>query len=314
MPSSQQFDLIALGCTTLELLSRVDRYPGASDGIHTDDQLWTGGGMSGNLAHAVARLGGQVALLAATGSDSIGDKMVEQLRVAGVNVEYIYRRNNTLSQLTILMVTSDLKRAGLVINLPSDLQIKSEEIPNSLLKSARIFFTDMDPANTAIDVSKRAKALGLPIAYDLQMAPERVNIPEHARNINKMLHLSDYLFADEENFLMWSNYSDLPTAISAVLHKYPEITLLITRGSAGSIVVAQKTTIEIDAFPINIVDSIGAGDAYHATFLYTHIALGWSLKKACLFGSAAAALSCTKAGARDGLPTLDEIDRFIQRT
>ena len=252
--------------------------------------------------------------IAATGSDSIGDKMVEQLRVAGVNVEYIYRRNNTLSQLTILMVTSDLKRAGLVINLPSDLQIKSEEIPNSLLKSARIFFTDMDPANTAIDVSKRVKALGLPIAYDLQMAPERVNIPEHARNINKMLHLSDYLFADEENFLMWSNYSDLPTAISAVLHKYPEITLLITRGSAGSIVVAQKTTIEIDAFPINIVDSIGAGDAYHATFLYTHIALGWSLKKACLFGSAAAALSCTKAGARDGLPTLDEIDRFIQRT
>ena len=314
MTSSQQFDLIALGSTTLELLSWVDRYPGASDGIHTDKQLWTGGGMSGNVAHAAARLGGQVALIAATGSDNIGEKMIEQLRVVGVNVEYIFRRNHTLSQLTILMVTSDLKRAGLVITLPADLQIRSEEVPDSLLKSARIFFTDMDPANTAIDVSKRAKALGLPIAYDLQMAPERVNIPEHARNIKKMLHLSDYLFADEENFLMWGSFSDLPTAISVVLQKYPAITLLITRGSAGSVIATHNKTIETNAFPINIVDTIGAGDAYHATFLYTHIALGWSLKKACLFGSAAAALSCTKAGARDGLPTLDEIDRFIQRT
>ncbi|MBS61284.1 MAG: hypothetical protein CL606_08295 [Anaerolineaceae bacterium] len=314
MSASQEFDLVALGCTTLELLSWVDRYPGASDGIHTDKQLWTGGGMSGNLAHAVAQLGGQVALLAATGSDSIGDRMIDQLRVAGVNVEYLLRRDNTLSQLTVLMVTSDLKRAGLVITLPADLQIKSSEIPDDLLKSARVFFTDMDPANTAIDVSGRAKALGIPVAYDLQMAPERINIPEHARNINKMLDLSDYLFADEENFLMWGNYSDLSTAISEVLHKHPEMTLLITQGSDGSVVATQKQTIEINAFPIDVVDSIGAGDAYHATFLYTHIALGWSVKKACIYGSAAASLSCTKAGARDGLPTLEEIDYFVNRS
>tara|TARA_B100001123_G_scaffold444485_1_gene593474 strand:+ start:6694 stop:7638 length:945 start_codon:yes stop_codon:yes gene_type:complete len=313
MSSSQEFDLVALGSTTLELLSWVDRYPGASDGIHTDKQLWTGGGMSGNLSHAVAQLGGQVALLAATGSDSIGDKMVDQLRVAGVNVEYLLRRDNTLSQLTVLMVTSDLKRAGLVITLPADLQIKSSEVPDDLLKSARVFFTDMDPAETAIDVSTRAKDLGIPVAYDLQMAPERINIPEHARNINNMMNLSDYLFADEENFIMWGNYSDLSTAISAVLHKHPEMTLLITQGSAGSVIATQKQTIEINAFPINIVDSIGAGDAYHATFLYTHIALGWSVKKACIYGSAAASLSCTKAGARDGLPTLDEIDSFVKR-
>ena len=92
------------------------------------------------------------------------------------------------------------------------------------------------------------------------------------------------------------------------------MTLLITQGSDGSVIATQKRTIEINAFPINIVDSIGAGDAYHATFLYTHIALGWSLKKACIYGSAAAALSCTKAGARDGLPTLKEIDTFVNRS
>ena len=240
MPSSEQFDVIALGNATLELLSWVDRYPGASDGIHTDKQLWTGGGMSGNVAHAVAQLGGQVALVAATGSDSIGERMIEQLRTAGVNVEYILRREGALSQLTVLMVTSNLKRAGLVITLPVDLQIKSAEVPDNLLKSARVFFTDMDPANTAIEVSRRAKDLGIPIAYDLQMAPERVNIPDHATNINHMLHISDYLFADEENFLMWGNYSDLSTAISEVLHKHRRSSKRQVSWLSGSISLMHK--------------------------------------------------------------------------
>ena len=313
MSFDKDFDLVALGCSTRELLSWVDRYPGASDGIHTDQQLWTSGGMSGNVAHAVAKLGGKVALVTATGTDGVGNKMVEDLVKAGVNVDYLFKRNNTLSQLTVLMVTNDLKRAGLVITLPHELQIKPEEVPDSLLQSAKVFFTDMDPADTAIAVSKRAKSFGIPIAYDLQMAPEHVNIPKHDKNINQMIHLSDYLFADEENFLMWSPHKDLITAIDSLLHKFPHMTLIITQGSQGSLLANQQQKFKVDAFPTNMVDSIGAGDAYHATFLYTHIALNWSLKKACIFGSAAASISCTQAGARNGLATLKEIEIFVKQ-
>ena len=313
MSFDKDFDLVALGCSTRELLSWVDRYPGASDGIHTDQQLWTSGGMSGNVAHAVAKLGGKVALVTATGTDGVGNKMVEDLVKAGVNVDYLFKRNNTLSQLTVLMVTDDLKRAGLVITLPHELQIKPEEVPDSLLQSAKVFFTDMDPADTAIAVSKRAKSFGIPIAYDLQMAPEHVNIPKHDKNINQMIHLSDYLFADEENFLMWSPHKDLITAIDSLLHKFPHMTLIITQGSQGSLLANQQQKFKVDAFPTNMVDSIGAGDAYHATFLYTHITLNWSLKKACIFGSAAASISCTQAGARNGLATLKEIEIFVKQ-
>ena len=312
MLDTELFDVVALGSVTHELLAWVDRYPGASDGIHTNKLLWTGGGMSGNLVHAVARLGGRAALISATGDDVVGDKIVGQLHNAGVNTDYLLRRSNTTSQVTVLMVTPDLKRAGLVINLPPQLQITSDEVSDSLLQSARVFFTDMEPAEAAINVAQRAKAFGCPVAYDLQMAPERVNLPGHAKNIRRMLATTDYLFADEENFLLWSNCSDISKAIANVLAEYPYITMLITRGSTGSVLATKMDRITIPALPIKIVDTIGAGDAYHGTFLYTHIGLEWPLRKASLFGSAAAALSCTQAGAREGLPTMDDIVSFLQ--
>ena len=160
------------------------------------------------------------------------------------------------------MVTPDLKRAGLVINLPPELQVKSEEVPDSLLQSARVFFTDMEPAEVAINVAQRAKAFGCPVAYDLQMAPERVNLPGHAKNIRRMLATTDYLFADEENFLLWSNCSDVSKAIANVLAEYPHITILITQGSTGSVLATKMDIITIPALGVKIVDSIGAQMAH----------------------------------------------------
>ena len=312
MSYTELFDVLALGSVTYELLAWVDRYPGASDGIHSSELLWTGGGMSGNLVHAVARLGGKTALISATGDDVVGDKIVGQLIDVGVNTDYLLRRRNAASQVTVLMITPDLKRAGLVINLPPELQVESWEVPDSLLQSARVFFTDMEPAEAAIGVARRARALGCPIAYDLQMAPERVNLPGHAKNIKRMLAVTDYLFADEENFLLWTKCSGTSDAIADVLADNPYLTILITKGSTGSVLATKNESITIPALPIKIVDSIGAGDAYHGAFLYTHVGLEWPLRKAGLFGSAAAALSCAKAGARDGLPTMDEIVRFLE--
>lgn len=269
--------------------------------------------MSGNLVHAVAQLGGKPALISATGDDVVGDRIVGQLHDVGVNTDYLLRRHGTASQVTVLMVTPDIKRAGLVINLPPESQITSREVPDSLLRSTRVFFTDMEPAAVAIAVAHRAKALGRPIAYDLQMAPERVNLSGHAKNIKEMLAITDYLFADEENFLLWTNCSDISTAIATVMAEHPNVTIVITQGSTGSVLATKFETITIPALPVKVIDSIGAGDAYHGAFLYTHLGLKWTLRKAGMFGSAAAALSCTRAGARDGLPTMNEIAIFLQR-
>jgi sulfofructose kinase len=99
----------------------------------------------------------------------------------------------------------------------------------------------------------------------------------------------------------------LTVAVAGFLAARPEVTLLITRGATGSLLATRSETRPIAPFPVAMVDSIGAGDALHGAFLYAHLGLGWSLERAARFGSAAAALSCTRAGARDGLPSMEAV-------
>jgi len=309
---SSTYDVVALGHTTREMLAWVDRYPGAGDGIFTEQVLWTGGGMAGNLVQTVARLGGKAALATALGDDVTGDLTIEQLQWAGVDTSYIMRRQNAVSPVTVLMIDPiTLKRAGLVTDLPSNMKIRANEVPDALLSSARIFFTDMEPAKSAIAVAQRVKNLGVPIAFDLQLAPQHANLPGHDENISRMFGLADYFFADEENLLFWRGQENIEGAISALLDERPNLIILITRGSSGSVLATTAGVIQIPAFKVEVVDSIGAGDAYHGAFLYTHLSLGWGLEAAALFGSATAALSCTKAGARDGLPDMEQVKLFL---
>jgi sugar/nucleoside kinase (ribokinase family) len=303
--------MVALGHITLDLLARVDRYPGAGDGIVAERALWAGGGMGANFAHAVARLGGRVALVGATGDDALGQQALAELRQARVNIDYVVRRPNVTAPLTILMVNPAIERAGLVTDLPPELRLRNDEVPDSLLQSARLFFTDMEPADTAIQVARRAKQLELPVAFDMQMAQQHVNIPEHTENVNQLFILTDYFFADEENFLFWRGQTNLNQALTHLLVERPDLTVVITRGAVGSMVATQAGVVSIPAFPIEMVDNIGAGDALHAAFLYTHVILGWAVELAGLFASATAALSCTQAGARAGLPDMAQVQAFL---
>ncbi len=306
------FDLLALGHMTLDLLAWVDRYPGAGDGIVAERSLWTGGGMGANLAHAVARLGGRVALLCATGDDALGEQAINELRWAGVNTDYIVRRPHTPAPVTVLMVNPALQRAGLVTNLPPRLCLRPNEVPEALLQSARLFFTDLEPADTAIEVAGRARRLGVPVAFDMQMAEQHVNVPEHTDHVAQMLALTDYFFADEENFLFWRGAMHLPQAMRELVAEHPGLTAVVTRGRQGSLMATPAGLTSIPAFPVAVVDTIGAGDALHGAFLYTHVILGWPVEPAGLFASAAAALSCTQAGARAGLPDMEQVMAFLR--
>jgi sugar/nucleoside kinase (ribokinase family) len=100
---------------------------------------------------------------------------------------------------------------------------------------------------------------------------------------------------------------NLPAALEDIMAERPEMTLLITRGAEDALLARRGELFAVPTFPVEMVDSIGAGDALHGAVLYAHLSLGWPLERAARFGSAAAALSCTRAGARDGLPTKEEV-------
>lgn len=308
----QSFDMIALGFICRELLAEVERFPGAGDAIHARETRWTGGGMAANVAHAVARLGGRVAMVCAIGDDTFGDELVQMLERDTIHTDHVFRRQGQPTPIVLLMVDPARRRAGLVLNTATHDSLHSGEVPDALLDATRVFFTDLNPPVPALEVARRAKQRGAVVAFDMQMAAEHINLPDLNQSVTAMTETSDFCFADEENFLLWWKRATLAEAMADAVAAHPSVTFVVTRGAAGAQIGTATDAWDVGAFPVRMVDSIGAGDAFHAAFLYAHLSLGWSLRSAGVVAAAAAALSCRAAGARDGLPTLAEVVDFLQ--
>jgi ribokinase len=85
---------------------------------------------------------------------------------------------------------------------------------------------------------------------------------------------------------------------------------VITLGERGALVCDGRRALHFPAFPVTVVDTTGAGDAFNGA-LAVGLAAGGTLEQAIPLASAAAALTCTKRGAQDALPTRAEVERFL---
>ncbi|MGH2570921.1 MAG: carbohydrate kinase family protein, partial [bacterium] len=86
----------------------------------------------------------------------------------------------------------------------------------------------------------------------------------------------------------------------------------ITRGEKGCVAVAGRSgaPFEVPAFPVEVVDTTGAGDAFHAGAAWA-LLRGKTWEPALRFAAAVAACKCRHEGAREGLPRADEVGRFL---
>ena len=87
--------------------------------------------------------------------------------------------------------------------------------------------------------------------------------------------------------------------------------MVITQDKKGGILFDGKDVIKYDAFPVDAVDSNGAGDVFHGAFAFSYTKW-YDYRKSCVFSSAVSALKCTKVGARLGSPYFDEVIEFLK--
>ena len=87
--------------------------------------------------------------------------------------------------------------------------------------------------------------------------------------------------------------------------------VIVTLGGQGALACDQGAALHFPAFPVAVVDTTAAGDAFSGA-LAVGIAAGGTLEQAIPLAAAAAALACTKRGAQDSLPRREEVEQFLQ--
>ncbi len=181
------------------------------------------------------------------------------------------------------------------------LAIQPSELQREWISSARALHVDGHDTAAACVAANWARESGIPVVADLdKLYPA----------IDTLLPAIDYLITSNDIPGLISGQSDLPTALRSLQKKFGNKLTAATLGHDGVLAFDGTTYFYAPAFNVSVADTTGAGDIFHAGFLYA-LLQNWPTPRQLEFACAAAALNCTAVGARGGIRPVAEIERLI---
>lgn len=307
MDSSCKFDILVAGEINPDLILSGDVKPefGQVEKL-VDSAALTIGSSSAIFACGAARLGLQVAITGLCGEDVFGRFMLEQMQRRGVNTQFVIRRAEEDTGLTVIL-NRGADRAILTFPglIPS---MRAEDIPDTLLYQARHLHVASYFLQTALQpglpgLFQHAHALGLTTSLDTNYDPS-----EEWRGFDGLLSVTDVFLPNQTEACSLTRTENVALAAERLAEKVK--TVAIKLGAAGALGMHGGRKAQIASLPVQVMDTVGAGDSFDAGFLYGYLH-GWSLEKMLRMGTICGALSTRAAGGTDAQPTLDEATGYL---
>jgi sulfofructose kinase len=293
--------VVGVGQCAWDTLAVVDRFPQIDTKKEVLSWEEQGGGTLGNEMAALSRLGVACRFFSVVGDDREGAAIRQSLMDEGVDISGVVARPGSSSQKAFIVIDQAKGTRTIFWKRPTGDPLRSDELLPDFLAGAAFLLLDGVMRDISLFAAHEARKAGVPVMLDAGKTREWM--PELAR-------LSDYVVASEEFAKDMLGWRDDPGSFRREVKKQGFRTLTVTLGSRGSVTFAGDAVISCPAFPVDVVDTTGAGDAFHAGYLYG-LLQKWQLEDAVRFASAVAALNCRKVGARRGLPTLADVQRFL---
>lgn len=292
-------------------LVNAEKSEGIKSATRFFPRTWTSGGSAANTIHGLSMLGADTGFIGSIGRDDTGDFFENDMKKAGVNTLLI--RRNSVTGTAVALITSDTERT-FATHLGAAVELTAEDLNPILFEGYDILYlegyliSDFHFVETACKHARENKML---IALDLAS----YNIVEAYLDSYKKIveQYVDILFANEQEVKEFTGLE--PEKALDVLSDMSEFVVLKV-GAEGSWVKSREELIKISAFPVNCVDTTGAGDLYAAGFLYG-LAIDLSLEKCGIIGSLMAGKVIEIVGARmqkeKFLEIRKEIEQIIDR-
>ena len=321
------YDLITVGRVSMDLFA-LDI--GAD--FHNITAFETGvGGSPVNIAMGAARLGLQSLAFTAVGDDEVGRFVKHYLDKQGVDISYVATKAERRTGMAVVGVQPPDRFPLLFYREnPADIHLTIDEakaLPLGQTRALSLSGTALS-RGSAHDVSlylaEQARIQGLTTFIDLDLRPDQWAHPlSFGLHLRRILPLCDVIIGTEEEF--YAALSPAPEPImagekvadGASLHQ-----LLIACGAASDAVLCVKCGDRgvkiyqgdshqlVPGFPVEIVNTVGAGDGFAAGFIYGW-AQGWDWARSARFANACGALVVSRHGCAQALPYLNEVEEFI---
>jgi 5-dehydro-2-deoxygluconokinase len=312
--ASRLYDVLAVGRSCIDLYAHQTGVPITE--VDSFDAYV--GGCPTNVVVGSSRLGLRTALLTAVGDDQVADHVLHFLRREGVETRFIPRKEGRRTSAVIVTIRppDDFPLTFYRDNCADD-ALTVDDVEQAPIGDSRAVFVtgtglSRETSRTAtLWAAEKSRRAGTTVVLDVDYRPAVwPDVRACGIAARTLARLADVVIGTEQEILIAGGESAIEPARRRLLELGPSAVVL-KRGAAGATIWrGGGAGVDVPPFRVEILNTLGAGDAFASAFLYG-ILHEWPLERAARFGNASGAIVVGRHGCSTAMPTLEEIETFV---
>jgi len=295
--------IVVVGSFNADLVTDLARIPRPGETVFGERFVTVAGGKGSNQAVACARLGAQVTFVGCVGQDNLAELGLALWQREGIQTHLVERSSTQATGVAVIFVETGGQNV-IVVTPGANNEVTPQHVEQARQAIAEADFV-LAPLETPLE--------GVLHAFAIAQAHQVRTIlnPAPARPLpTELLALCDFLTPNEHELALLAPGHSPQQAAQHLLNR-PQQALVVTLGAAGAQAYSTDAPAQAaSAFAVDVLDTVGAGDAFNGG-LAVALAENQPLPQALRFANAVAALSVTRRGAADSMPTRSEVEAFL---
>ena len=301
MTTFPKVDVVGVGLNATDTLIRVKEFPRSGSKVEIPSAHVMLGGQVASAMAACQRWGLRTRYIGKFGQDHFAE--LHRAEFSRLEVEtHLLTAPGCPSQQAYILVDQAGERTVLW-KRDRRLSLLPGELQREWIVSAHVLHVDGHDTAAAALAARWAREAGIPVVADLD---------ELYPGVEDLLPNIGYLITSRDIRELLTGKTDLRTSLREVFQRYQCRLTAATLGADGVLAWDGEQFYYAPAYRVDAVDTTGAGDTFHAGFIYG-MRKGWELQRQLEFACAAAALNCTGLGARGGIQPVEKIEELLVR-
>ncbi|OGP74370.1 MAG: hypothetical protein A2V86_15565 [Deltaproteobacteria bacterium RBG_16_49_23] len=296
------FDVVGMGLNSVDFLTVVPEFPTLNSKMRIRQFSRQGGGQVATALVALARWSIKTKYIGKVGGDDLGSFSLDSIRREGVDVSSVTSEPDATNQFAVILVDGLSGERTILWDRDERLMYREGELRKEDVCSGKILHLDGHDTRAAIRSAQWAKKEGIPTVIDIDKVEPLTG---------KLIRQIDFVITSSRFPALMTGIPDREKAL-VELQRQTSGFLCSTLGHEGAMALVNGEILYVKEFKIKAVDTTGAGDVFHAGFIYG-LLQNWEVVEILRFANAAAALKCLDLGGRKGIPTLEEVEKFLKQ-
>lgn len=299
---NKPFDAVGMGLNSVDFLTVVPEFPMLNSKMRIRQFSKQGGGQVATALVTLSRWGLKTKYIGKIGRDELGSFSLDSIRREGVNVSSVTIEPNAVNQFAIILVDGTSGERTILWDRDEGLMYREGELHKEEVCSGKILHLDGHDIRATIRCARWARQEGIPTVIDIDKVEPLTG---------ELIKEIDLIVTSSRFPALFTGISDREKALKEIQKQIPGF-LCATLGNEGAMALVDGEILYVEGFKIKAVDTTGAGDVFHAGFIYG-LLQNWKLQEILRFSNAAAALKCLDLGGRKGIPIIEEVEKFLRK-